>query len=70
MGRLGISLKNASIRALLVDDYAMVRQGLRVVLESYADIELVGEAANGKDAVQLAEQRRPSVVVMDISRPR
>lgn len=45
----------------------MVRQGLRAVLESYADIELVGEAANRKEAVQLAEQRRPSVVVMDIS---
>ncbi|HRI37027.1 MAG TPA: response regulator transcription factor [Nitrospira sp.] len=44
-----------------------VRQGLRAVLESYADIELVGEAANRKEAVQLAEQRRPSVVVMDIS---
>lgn len=57
------------VRVLLVDDHIMVRQGLRAVLESYADIELIGEAANGEEALQLADQHRPSVVVMDISMP-
>lgn len=57
------------IRVLLVDDHVMVRQGLRAVLDAYADIELVGEAANGEEAVRRAEQRRPEVVVMDINMP-
>jgi DNA-binding NarL/FixJ family response regulator len=54
----------------LVDDHLMVRQGLRAVLEAYADIELVGEAANGEEALRLADQQRPSVVVMDINMPK
>ncbi len=48
----------------------MVRQGLRAVLEAYPDIELVGEAANGEEAVALVEKSRPSIVVMDINMPR
>lgn len=58
------------IRALLVDDHAMVRQGLRSILEAYADMEIVGEAAAGDEAVELVHQLRPSVVVMDINMPR
>lgn len=57
------------IRVPLVDDHVMVRQGLRAVLDVYADIELVGEAANGEEAVRRVEQRRPEVVVMDINMP-
>ena len=57
-------------RVLLVDDHAMVRQGLRAVLDGYADIELVGEAAHGEEAVMLAERLRPDVVVMDINMPK
>jgi PAS domain S-box-containing protein len=62
--------KDARIRVLLVDDHAMVRQGLRTVLENYADIEVIGEASNGEEAVALAEQLRPAVILMDINMPK
>ena len=48
------------IRVLLVDDHAMVREGLRSVLESYDDVVVVGEAANGEEAVAMAERLRPT----------
>ncbi len=48
----------------------MVRQGLRTVLESYADVEVVGEAANGEEAVARADEWQPAVVVMDINMPK
>ena len=57
------------IRVLLVDDHAMVRQGLRTVLDSYPDLDVVGEAWNGKEAVASAERLQPSIVVMDINMP-
>ena len=58
------------IRVLLVDDHAMVRQGLRTVLDSYPDLDVVGEAWNGKEAVAFVEQTQPSVVIMDINMPK
>ena len=58
------------IRVLLVDDHAMVRQGLRAVLDVYADLHVVGEAQDGAEAVKLAEELGPQVVVMDINMPR
>ncbi|MBX3319432.1 MAG: response regulator [Nitrospira sp.] len=58
------------IRVLLVDDHAMVRQGMRSILGAYADVEVVGEAAAGDEAISLVNQLRPSVVVMDINMPR
>ena len=58
------------IRVLLVDDHAMVRQGLRSVLDGYADIEVVGEAANGEEGVAMTERLRPSLVLMDINMPK
>ncbi|NGZ95723.1 MAG: hypothetical protein CV089_06265 [Nitrospira sp. WS110] len=60
----------ASIRILLVDDHAMIRQGLRSILNAYADVEVVGEAAAGDEAVALVDQLLPSVVVMDINMPK
>ncbi len=57
------------IRVLLVDDHAMVRGGLRSLLESYADVEVVGEAGNGEEAVAAAESLQPSHVLMDIHMP-
>jgi len=57
------------IRVLLVDDHAMVREGLRSVLESYDDVDIVGEASNGQEALALVEQFRPALVVMDINMP-
>ena len=62
--------QDSKIRVLLVDDHAMVRQGLRTVLDSYADIEVVGEAWNGEEAVAGTDRLRPAVVVMDINMPK
>lgn len=59
-----------TIRVLLVDDHAMVRQGLRSLLQSYSNLEVVGEAANGEEAVSLAAVLDPAVIVMDINMPK
>jgi len=56
-------------RVLLVDDHAMVRQGLRVLLEAEHDLEIVGEAETGRKAVQLATALRPDVIIMDVTMP-
>jgi DNA-binding NarL/FixJ family response regulator len=55
------------IRVLLADDEAMVRQALRSALRDYPNIEVVGEATNGEEAVAAASKLQPSVIVMDIS---
>lgn len=57
------------IRVLLVDDQHLIRAGLRMLCESAPDIEVVGEADNGRDAVSLAARLRPDVVVMDLRMP-
>jgi DNA-binding NarL/FixJ family response regulator len=57
------------IRVLLADDHTIVRFGLRMLLESADDIEVVGEAANGRDAVDLAQQLTPDVAVLDVIMP-
>jgi DNA-binding NarL/FixJ family response regulator len=57
------------IRVLLVDDHQLMREGLRALLESATDIEVVGEASNGRTAVDLAGTLEPHVVVMDIALP-
>ena len=58
-----------AIRILLADDHAMLRTGLRALLEAEVDLEVVGEAGTGEQAVEMAEQLRPDVVVMDLSMP-
>lgn len=58
------------IRILIADDHAMVRMGLRVLLETEPDLEVVGEAKNGEAAVAEALRLRPDVVVMDLMMPR
>jgi DNA-binding NarL/FixJ family response regulator len=57
------------IRILLADDHAVVRQGFRMILGAQPDMEIVGEAGNGREAVELAERLKPEVVVMDVSMP-
>jgi two-component system, NarL family, response regulator LiaR len=58
-----------SIRVILVDDHAIVRQGLRVLLESESDLAVVGEAETGRQALSLVRDIQPDVVVMDIAMP-
>ena len=58
-----------SIRILLADDHGIVRKGLRLFLEQNPGMEVVGEAADGREAVSLAEKLHPEVVIMDISMP-
>jgi DNA-binding NarL/FixJ family response regulator len=56
-------------RVLLADDHSVVRQGLRVWLERSKSIEVVGEAADGREAVRLAEELEPEIVIMDVAMP-
>jgi two-component system, NarL family, response regulator NreC len=58
-----------SIRIILVDDHVMLREGLRALLNSQPDMDVVGEAADGLEAVRLVDQIVPHVVVMDIAMP-
>jgi DNA-binding NarL/FixJ family response regulator len=58
-----------TIRILLADDHTVVRKGLRLLLESHAGFEVVADAADGREAVTLAEANRPDVVVIDVAMP-
>lgn len=58
-----------AIRILIVDDHALVREGIRHVLSSEPDFEIVGEAAGGEAAVMLAESLAPDIVILDLSMP-
>jgi DNA-binding NarL/FixJ family response regulator len=59
-----------TIRVLIADDQAMVRTGLSLILRPYEDIEIVGEASDGHEAVEAARRLRPDVVLMDVRMPR
>ena len=60
----------ATIRLLIAEDHDVMRYTLRSVLKPYPDIEIVGEASNGEEAVVKAEELQPAVVLMDINMPR
>ena len=57
------------IRVLLVDDQTLVRQGIRMLLEIEQGIQVVGQCANGREALQLVETLHPDVVLMDVRMP-
>ncbi len=67
--RRGISMGSETIRIVLVDDHAMVREGLRLLLRTAPDIAVVGEAADGAAAVDLAQRVTPDIVVLDLDMP-
>src|SRR5579885_420421 len=58
-----------SFRVLIADDHGIVRQGLRALLEKSEEVSVIGEAADGREAVRLAAELRPDIVVMDIAMP-
>ena len=57
------------IKVLIVDDHTLIRDGIRALLSLASDIEVVGEAANGKEALEKAKELSPDVVLMDLSMP-
>ncbi|HEX9015408.1 MAG TPA: response regulator transcription factor [Chloroflexota bacterium] len=62
-------MSDRPIRVLIVDDHAIVRKGIRALLDLQAELEAAGEAANGREAVEMAERLRPDVVLMDLVMP-
>ncbi len=63
------ALQNKTINILIADDHALFRQGLRRILESLKWISIVGEASDGNEAVQLARETNPDIILMDVSMP-
>jgi DNA-binding NarL/FixJ family response regulator len=56
-------------RVLVVDDHAVIRRGVQGILNAFPEWELCGEASNGEEAIKLAEQLKPEIIVMDVSMP-
>jgi len=63
------SKEKSVIRVLVVDDHAIIRKGMRAILELVPDMELAGEAENGRQAVQMASELTPDVILMDLMMP-
>jgi DNA-binding NarL/FixJ family response regulator len=62
-------MQNKKILVLLADDHTIVRRGVRMLIDSQADMEVVGEAGNGREAIEQARRLQPDIVVMDVSMP-
>ena len=67
--RRGVSMSDRTIRVMLVDDHAMVREGLRLLLRTAPDIAVVGEAGDGVVALGIARQVAPDIIVLDLDMP-
>jgi len=65
-----LKAKIVSARILIVDDHEIFRRGLRSLLESHPDWEVCGEAKDGQEAVELAKQLQPDIIVLDVTMPR
>ncbi|KFZ42348.1 DNA-binding response regulator [Anoxybacillus flavithermus] len=57
------------MKVLIVDDHDLIRKGIRLLLESFPDVEVIGEASNGCDAITLALKHHPDVILLDLSMP-
>ena len=66
----GETIREDAIRVLIVDDHALFRRGLQMVLEGEPDIDVVGEASDGHEAIERAEATTPDVVLMDVRMPK
>jgi DNA-binding NarL/FixJ family response regulator len=64
-----IMKQRMAIKVLIVDDHGVVRKGLRLLLEQYPELEVVGEAANGREAVAMAAVLLPNIIIMDVAMP-
>jgi two-component system, NarL family, response regulator NreC len=62
-------VSDRAINILLADDHTIVRQGLKLILSAHPDLHVVGEAANGKEAVELAAKLKPDIVLLDVAMP-
>ncbi len=62
-------MSDRTIKILLADDHTIVRQGLKLILSAHADLEVTGEAANGREAVEMAQKLKPDIVLMDVAMP-
>ena len=62
-------MPNRKIRVLLADDHAILRKGVKMLIDSQTDMEVVGEAKTGREAIDQAQILKPDIVVMDISMP-
>ena len=62
-------MSDRAINILLADDHTIVRQGLKLILSAHSDLHVVGEAANGKEAVELAAKLKPDIVLLDVAMP-
>jgi len=60
---------DAVTKILLADDHTIVRQGLKLIISSHADLQVIGEAANGREVLELAEKLKPDVILMDVAMP-
>jgi two-component system response regulator NreC len=56
-------------KILLADDHTIVRQGLKLIISSHAELQVIGEAANGREVLELAEKLKPDVILMDVAMP-
>ncbi len=62
-------MSDGAIKILLADDHTIVRQGLKLILSAHSDLQVVGEAANGREAIELAAKLKPDIVLMDVAMP-
>jgi two-component system response regulator NreC len=62
-------VSNQSLKIVLADDHTIVRQGLKLILSAQPDLEVIGEAANGREALDLVQKLKPDVVLMDVAMP-